>query len=29
LRVRKLGKAIALRRFAQAIFTGFHVPPQS
>jgi hypothetical protein len=29
LRVRKLGKAIALRRFAQAIFTGFHVPPKT
>jgi hypothetical protein len=26
LSVRELGKPIALRRFAQAIFTGFHLP---
>jgi hypothetical protein len=28
LRVRKVGKPIALCRFAQAIFIGFHVPPR-
>ena len=29
LGVCELGKPIALRRFAQAIFIGFHVPPKA
>jgi hypothetical protein len=29
LGVCKLGKPITLRRFAQAIFTGFHLAPKS
>ena len=29
LSVRELGKPIALCRFAQAIFTGFHLPPKA
>jgi hypothetical protein len=29
LGVCELGKPIAFRRFAQAIFTGFHVPPKA
>ena len=29
LGVGEIGKPIALRRFAQAIFTGFHLPPKA